>query len=204
MVAQVIAIHPVNPQPRLVAQSQEIFARGGIVIYPSDSCYAMGCALGMRESLEKIRWMRNLGKHHLFTLACSDLSQIADYAKVDNIPFRLIRNHTPGPFTFILPARNKVPRNLQHPTRKTIGVRIPNNPILASILQAHGEPIFTTSLILDDDLPYNDIDAIKEMFVKQVDLIIDGGVCGFGETTVIDLVSGQPELVRQGLGEFLG
>lgn len=204
MAAQVITLHPVDPQPRLIAQCQEVFASGGVVIYPTDSCYAMGCALGFKDSLDKIRRLRNLGKRHLFTLACSDLSQVADYAKVDNVSFRLIRAHTPGAFTFILPARNKVPRNLQHPTRKTIGVRIPDNTLLMKLLEAHGEPIFTTTLILDDDLPYNDMDAIQDMFLKQVDLIIDGGVCGFGETTVVDLVSGQPELVRQGLGEFTG
>jgi tRNA threonylcarbamoyl adenosine modification protein (Sua5/YciO/YrdC/YwlC family) len=204
LTAQVFNIHPVNPQQRLVAKSQEVLAQGGVLIYPTDSCYALGCALGMRDSLERIRRIKSLGKHHLFTLACSDLAQIADYAKVNNIAFRLIRNLTPGPFTFILPARNKVPRNLQHPTRKTIGVRIPNHPILTQILQTHGEPIFTTSLIFKDDLPYNDIETIKERYAKQVDLIVDGGVCGNGATTVIDLVSGQPEVLREGLGEFVG
>jgi tRNA threonylcarbamoyl adenosine modification protein (Sua5/YciO/YrdC/YwlC family) len=205
LAAKKIEIHPDNPQRRLVKQCAEAIQAGEVIIYPTDSCYAMGCGLGFKDALERIRRIRNLGKQHLFTLACNDIAQISDYAKVDNVCFRMIRTLTPGAYTFILPARNKVPRNLLHPTRKTIGMRIPDNAILQMLLEELGAPIMTTSLISDEeDIPFNDIDLICERFGSVVDKIVDGGVCGFDETTVIDMVSGSPELVRQGKAPYPG
>lgn len=200
--AQVFRVHPDNPQQRLLRMAADLLMGGGVIIYPTDSCYALGCCLGNKEALDRIRLIRHLDKNHLFTLACRNISEIADYARVENVVYRYIRSNTPGAYTFILPARNKVPRRLQHPSRKTIGMRVPDNNIALGLLDQLNEPLMTTSLILDqDDMPYNDIDLIVDRFSSQVDLIIDGGVCGFEETSVIDMVTGHPELIREGKGD---
>jgi tRNA threonylcarbamoyl adenosine modification protein (Sua5/YciO/YrdC/YwlC family) len=200
--SQFFQMHPVNPQPRLIHQAVEIIQAGGVIAYPTDSSYALGCSLDNKEAVERIRRIRQTGKDHNFTLVCRDLAEISTYAKVDNSQYRLLKAATPGPFTFILRATHEVPRRLQHPKRKTIGIRVPNHAIVRDLLAELGEPIMSTTLILPgEELPLNDPEAIREHLEHQVDLIIDGGPCGHEPTTVIDLVEGVPQLVRQGRGD---
>lgn len=195
-------IHPENPQRRLITKAVEIIHRGGVVVYPTDSSYAIGCQLDNKQAAERIRRIRRLDKHHNFTLVCRDLSEIAQYSKVDNMNYRLLKSLTPGPYTFILPATSEVPRRLQNPRRKTIGLRIPNNQITQSLLEELNGPIMSSTLILpDDEFPMTDPYQIQLQLEKQVDLIIDGGYSGHLPTTVIDLTEDQPEVLRQGLGE---
>ncbi|THB67808.1 MAG: threonylcarbamoyl-AMP synthase [Gammaproteobacteria bacterium] len=195
-------VHPENPQLRLIKQVADIIRRGGVAIYPTDSSYAFACALGEKRALDRIKQIKQLPDKHLFTLMCRDLSEVADYAKVENEAYRLIKLLTPGAFTFVLQARNKVPRRLMHPTRKTIGFRVPGNNIAMTLLEEIGEPVLTTTLNLeDDDIPYNETDTIEDMYLNQVDAFIDGGICGSNETTMIDLTGGAPELIRQGVGD---
>lgn len=201
--AQFFQIHPVNPQPRLIRQAVEIIRQGGLIAYPTDSAYAIGCQIGNRMALDRIRAMRNLDKDHNFTLVCRDLSELATYAKVDNLMFRLIKKYTPGPFTFILEATSEVPRRLKHPKRKTIGMRVPDNPIALALMAELGEPLMSSTLLLPgDEYPLTDPYEIRESLEHDLELVIDGGYCGMEPTTVVDLTGDSPEVLRQGCGEF--
>ena len=200
--SQFFQIHPENPQVRLIKQAVEIIHRGGVVAYPTDSAYALGCHLGDKAALERIRRIRKLDDSHNFTLVCRDLSELGTYARVDNVAFRLIRAHTPGPYTFILKATDEVPRRLLHPKRRTIGLRVPENRIALDLLEALGEPLMSVTLILPgDELPLTDPFEIRERLEHDVDLVIDGGVCGAEPTTVIDLADDTAVVVRQGRGD---
>jgi tRNA threonylcarbamoyl adenosine modification protein (Sua5/YciO/YrdC/YwlC family) len=203
IVSQYFAIHPSDPQPRLVARAAEIVARGGLVVYPTDATYALGCQIGDKSALDRIRQIRRLDRHHHFTVACRDLSEIATYARVSDQNFRILKQHTPGPFTFLLPATREVPRRLVHARKKTIGLRIPAHPIALALLEMLTYPITTTTMQLPGDLvPLGDPEEIRERLEYAVDLIIDGGSCGSVPTTVVDLTGDEPQVVRQGLGEF--
>jgi tRNA threonylcarbamoyl adenosine modification protein (Sua5/YciO/YrdC/YwlC family) len=202
--SQFFRIHPENPQPRLLNRAAEIVQGGGLVVYPTDTTYALGCQLGDKNAVERIRQIRRLDKHHHFTLACRDLSEIATYARVSDPSFRFIKAHTPGAFTFLLPATREVPRRLVHPKRKTIGLRIPDHPIALGLLEALGAPMMTTTMRLPGDpAPLTDPEAIRERLEHAVDVIIDGGSGGLEPTTVVDLTEGVPEVVREGLGTFV-
>lgn len=201
--AQFFQIHAENPQHRLIVQAADIIRKGGLVAYPTDSAYALGCHIGDKDALERIRALRKLDKNHNFTLMCRDLSELATYARVDNRVFRLLKNHTPGAYTFILEATVDVPRRLLHPKRKTIGLRVPNNPIALALLEELGEPIMTSSLLLPgEEFPMTDPYDIRDTLEHFVELVIDGGYCGLEPTTVIDLTQDVPQLVRQGKGDF--
>ena len=198
-----IKIHPINPEPRLIRRVVEVLQQGGIIVYPTDSCYAFGCHLGNKGALERIRRLRGVSNKHNFTLVCRDLAEIATYAKVDNSAYRLLKANTPGPYTFILPATHEVPRRLQHPKRKSIGIRVPDHPIARSLLAALEQPLMSSTLILLGDItPLTEPAEIQERLEQEVDLIIDGGNCGFEPTTVVDLVSGVPRVTRLGRGEI--
>ena len=200
--AQYFEIHPENPQARLIKQAADIVRRGGLIVYPTDSAYALGCHIGDKMALDRVRSLRDLDKNHNFTLLCRDLSELANFARVDNSAFRLLRNHTPGPFTFILNASSDVPRRLLHPKRKTVGLRIPDNPVALALLEELNEPLLTCTLILPGKtLPETDAYEIREQLEHQVELVIDGGHCGVDPTTVVDLTS-EPRITRQGKGEL--
>jgi len=200
---QYLTIHPIHPQKRLIQQAVKMIQDGGLVVYPTDSCYALGCHLGDKDALERMRRLRAVDANHNFTLMCRDLSEIGTYSQVDNSMFRLLRSYTPGAFTFILKATREVPRRLQTPKRKTIGIRIPQNPIALALLAQLEQPLMSTTLILPGDpLPMTEADEIHACLGKQVDLIIDGGSCDIEPTTVIDLVDGRYEILRQGKGHF--
>lgn len=201
--SQFFQIHPENPQTRLIRQAATIVQEGGVIVYPTDSGYALGCHLGDKQALERIRRIRMLDEKHNFTLVCRDLSELAVYAKVDNIAYRALRSHTPGPYTFVLLATNEVPRRLKHPKRKTIGLRVPDNAIAQSLLDTLGEPMMSVTLILPgDDLPLLDPYEIRSVLQQQVDLVIDGGYCGMEATSVIDLSDETPVILRQGAGSI--
>ncbi len=194
-------IHSENPQKRLITQAVAIIRAGGIIIYPTDSCYAFGCQIGDKAAMERMSNLRQTDKNHNFTLVCRDLSEIATYAKVENATFRLMKSITPGPYTFILKATHEVPRRLQNPKRKTIGLRVPDNAIAQGILEILGEPIMSSTLIMPgQDIPETEPDKIKELLEKQVDLIIDGGHCGFEPTTIVDMMTEPAEIIRHGKG----
>lgn len=200
--SQFFQIHPENPQGRLIAQAATILREGGVIIYPTDSCYALGCHIGDKSASERITRIRRLEPDHDFTLMCRDLSEIGIYAKLDNSAFRLIRHITPGPYTFILQATKEVPKRLLTPKRKTIGLRIANDPIVRDLLAVMGEPIISTTLQLpNDDYPLSDPYEMRDILGTQVDLIIDGGYRGLEPTTVIDMTDDVPRLVRAGLGD---
>lgn len=205
---QRLQIHSTHPQARLIDQVTTVLRQGGVIVYPTDSAYALGCQLGDKAALERIKQLRQLGKEHNFTLMCRDLSDLGSYAQVTNPMFRLLKANTPGAYTFILPATHEVPRSLQHPKRKTIGVRIPDNAISLAILEHLAQPILSVSLILPgESLPLSDPAVIYECLHKQVDLVVDGGCCGLEPTTVVDLTEGVPRVIRQGKGDaahFLG
>ncbi len=199
--SQFFQIHPDNPQQRLIQQAVEILRQGGVIIYPTDCAYALGCHLGDKKAVDRIKRIRRLDEKHNFTLVCDDLSSIGTYAKVDNQQFRLLKAHTPGAYTFILPATTEVPRRLLHPKRRTIGIRVPDNAIVAALLSQLGEPIMSTSLIMPDEaLPLTDPYEMRDLLQHQVDLIIDGGYCGMEATSVINMVDETPEVVREGAG----
>ena len=197
-----LQVHPENPQPRLINQAVEILRRGGLMVYPTDSGYAFGCCMGDKAAQDRIRRIRKLDAKKNFTLVCRDLSEISVYAKVDNSAFRLMKATTPGPYTFILKATHEVPRRLQNPRRKTIGIRVPDNNIARALLDALGEPLMSSTLMLPgDDVPLTDPIVIRERLENQVDLIIDGGYCGMEPTTVADLMGDAPVVIRRGQGD---
>ncbi|MDO6512925.1 MULTISPECIES: L-threonylcarbamoyladenylate synthase [unclassified Neptuniibacter] len=202
--SQFFQIHPENPQSRLINQAVEIIKKGGVVIYPTDCAYALGCHLGDKKALERIKRIRQLDDKHNFTLVCRDLSEISTYAKVENTNYRLLKSHTPGAFTFILKATSEVPRRLLHPKRRTIGIRVPDHPITLALTEALGEPIMSTSLIMPgDEMPLMDPYEMRQLLQNQVDLIIDGGYCGLEATSVVNLVEEVPEVIRQGAGDTI-
>ena len=199
--SQLLTIHPDNPQRRLLQIAADALHRGGLVVYPTDTTYALGCHIGDKGALEKIIALRRLHKHHQFTLACRDLSELGTYARVDNINYRLLKRATPGPFTFILRATKEVPKRLVHQKTRTIGIRVPGNPIAQQLLELMGEPIMTTTLRMPEaDEPLHDALDIQEALGKQVDVVLDGGACGLEVSTVVDLTGDSPEIVRQGKG----
>lgn len=201
--SQFFRIHPLNPQPRLIIQAAKIIQDGGVVIYPTDSAYAIGCQLADKEALQRIRMIRKLDENHNFTLICRDLSEVAEYAIVDNSTFRTLKAHTPGPYTFILKASKEVPRRLLHPKRSTIGLRIPDNKIVLALLEELNQPLMSVSFVEPgQEYPLIDSHEIYEKFGKQVDLVIDGGHCGLTPTTIVDLHDGGPKIVRAGKGEL--
>jgi tRNA threonylcarbamoyl adenosine modification protein (Sua5/YciO/YrdC/YwlC family) len=200
--SQFFQIHPENPQVRLIKQAADIIRAGGVIAFPTDSAYALGCHLGDKDALERIRRIRQLDDKHNFTLMCRDLSELGTYARVDNHAFRLIKSHTPGAYTFILQATREVPKRLMHPKRQTIGLRIPDNPITLELLAALGEPVMSVTLIMPGDTdPLNDAEEIRDRLQKHVDLVIDGGACPLQPTSVIDLVD-QPVVLREGGGDI--
>ncbi|RLA00995.1 MAG: threonylcarbamoyl-AMP synthase [Gammaproteobacteria bacterium] len=200
--SQFFHIHPDNPQKRLISQACDIIRKGGLVVYPTDSGYALGCHIGDKAAMDKIRRIRQLDDDHNFTLVCRDLSELSTYAKVNNSVYRAIKAHTPGAYTFILPATKEVPRRLQHAKRKTIGLRIPDNKITLALLEELDEPLMSSTLILpDEDMPLTDPEEIFEQLGKQLDLVIDGGFGGNEPTTVIEYIDDMPEVVRVGLGD---
>jgi tRNA threonylcarbamoyl adenosine modification protein (Sua5/YciO/YrdC/YwlC family) len=200
--SQFFAIHPDNPNPRLIRQAAEVLRDGGIVVYPTDSSYALGCHLDDKNAVTRIRQIRGLDEQHHMTLMCRDLSEISRYAQVDNAQFRLLKNNTPGSYTFILGVTKEVPKRLQHPKRSTIGIRVPDHRVALAILEELGEPMCSTTLILpDEEGPLNDAEHIRDLLEKQVELVIDGGAVGLDFTTVIDLTGEVPVLLRRGKGD---
>src|SRR5450759_1127855 len=200
--AQFFTIHPGNPNPRLIHQAAAVLRGGGVVVYPTDSCYALGCHLDDKNAVTRIRQIRQLDEQHNLTLMCRDLSEISRYAKVDNVKFRLLKSNTPGSYTFILEATKEVPKRLQHPKRSTIGIRIPEHPVALALLEELGEPLLSTTLILpEEEGPLNDAEHIRELLEKKVELVIDGGAVGAEFTTVIDLTGDVPVLLRRGKGD---
>lgn len=201
--AQFFKIHPDNPQMRLIRRAAEIVREGGVLVYPTDSSYAIGCCIGDKAAIQRLRRIRQLDDRHNLTLVCRDLSEIASYAKIGNQSYRLLRNLTPGPFTFIHKATKQVPRRLQHPRRKTIGIRVPGNKIAQALLGELGEPMMSSTLILPGDaLPLTDPQEIRRILDHAVDLVIDGDYCGLEATTVVDMVDDVPTIVRVGKGDI--
>lgn len=200
--AQYFEVHPTHPQPRLIKRAVEILREGGVIAYPTDSSYALGCHIGDKDAVERIRRIRKVDESHNFTLVCRDLSELATYARVSNADFRILKALTPGPYTFLLSATKDVPRRLQHPKRKTIGLRVPDHAIVSALLAELKEPIMSSTLILPgEELPASDPQEIRERLERQVDLVIDGGNCGLAPTTVLALEDGQVTLVRAGKGD---
>jgi len=200
--SQYFQVHPDNPQARLLQQAAEIVRHGGVIAYPTDSCYALGCQPGEKEALERIRRLRRLDDQHNLTLVCRDLSEIATYAKIDNTAYRLLKTLTPGPYTFLLKATGEVPRRLQHPKRRTVGIRVPDHRITRALLEAVDGPLMSTTLRLPGAvLPLNDPATIHEQLGHALDLVIDGGPCGVESTTVVDMTCDPPHVVRAGLGD---
>lgn len=201
--SQYFSIHPDNPQKRLIAQAVEIINQGGVVVFPTDTSYAIGCHIGDKDALDRIRRIRGLDEKHLFTLVCRDLSELGTYAKVDNVVFRQLKAHTPGSFTFILEATKEVPRRLHSGKRKQIGMRVPDNQIVLDLLSDLGEPMVSSTLLMPgDEFPLNEPWEMRDILEHHVDLIIDGGYAGIEQTTVIDLTDRVPQLIRQGMGDF--
>ncbi len=199
--SQYFEIHPQNPQIRLIRRAVEILREGEVIAYPTDSSYALGCLMGNKSAMERIRQIRRVDDSHNLTLVCRDLSEIATYAKVDNVAYRLLKALTPGPYTFILPATHEVPRRLQHPKRKTIGVRVPDHRIAQALLEELGEPLMSATLMLPGHaLPETDPNEIRARLEHEVGLVIDGGACSPDPTTVVDLTGGSPEIRREGRG----
>ena len=200
--AQFFTIYPTNVNSRLIRQAADILRAGGIVVYPTDSCYALGCHLDDKNAVARIRKIRQLDEQHHLTLMCRDLSEIAKYARVDNQNFRLLKSNTPGSYTFILEATKEVPKRVQHPKKSTIGMRIPDHPVALALLEELGEPMLTSTLILPDtEWPLNDAEQIRELLESQVEAVIDGGAAGVDFTTVIDLTGESPVLLRLGKGD---
>lgn len=200
---QRFTLHPVTPQLRLLGQAVELLRAGAVIAYPTDSCYALGCHIGDKVALERIRRIREADRHHHFTLVCRDLTQIARFAKVDTRQFRLLKACTPGPYTFLLEATRETPKRLQHEKRRTIGLRVPDHPVAQALLEGLGEPIMSSTLILPgDELPLNDADEIVVRLAGRIDAVLDGGSCGIIPTTVVDLAAEPAAIVRQGRGSL--
>ncbi|HEX5639709.1 MAG TPA: L-threonylcarbamoyladenylate synthase [Burkholderiaceae bacterium] len=205
--AQLFGVHPVDPQVRSLRQAAQILDHGGVGAIPTDSCYALACHLDDKAAVDRVRQIRRIDDRHLLTLMCRDLSDIALYAKVDNRQYRLLKNATPGPYTFILEATREVPRRLSHPSRKTIGLRVPDHRVAAGLLDVLGQPLLTTTLQLPgDEMPLNDPMDILERLDHQIDFVLDAGACGIEPTTIVDLTGPEAVLIRQGKGavEALG
>lgn len=199
--SQFFTIHPTNPQPRLIKQAADLVRNGAVIAYPTDSCYALGCHLGDKEAVARIRQIRGVDDKHHMTMVCRDLSELARYARVDNVQFRLLKNNTPGSYTFILEATKEIPKRLQHPKRSTIGMRIPDHPVALALLEELGEPLLSSTLILPtEEFAMNDAEQIRDLLQHQIDLVVDGGAVGLDLTTVIDLTKDTPVVVRLGKG----
>ncbi|AVH50397.1 L-threonylcarbamoyladenylate synthase [Acinetobacter sp. SWBY1] len=197
-----LRVHPENPQPRLISQAVERIRAGDVVIYPTDAAYAIGCQIGNKNAMERISQIRGLGAKHQYAIICADLSDIATYAKVDNAMYRLLKNNTPAVTTFILPATSEVPRRLMHPNKKTIGLRIPSNPICRMLLKELGEPLLTSTLILPgQEDPLDDPYEIDLQLSKRIDVLIDGGLGTLSTTSIVDLSGDSPQIVRRGVGD---
>ncbi|MDO8705487.1 MAG: L-threonylcarbamoyladenylate synthase [Sulfuricaulis sp.] len=200
--AQYFQIHPTHPQPRLIKRAVDIVRAGGVIVYPTDSSYALGCHIGDKEAMERIRRIRRVHDNHNFTLVCRDLSEVAQYARVSNADYRLLKANTPGPYTFILPATREVPRRLQHPKRKTIGLRVPDHVVAQALLAELNEPLMSSTLILaGEELPLSDPEEIRRRLEHDVALVVDGGFCGLEPTTVVELEGGRATVARQGKGD---
>lgn len=200
--SQYFRVHPVNPQQRLLNQAVAFLQQDGLIVYPTDSGYALGCRVGNKAAADRIRHLRSLGASHEFSLVSRDLSELSTYANVGNSAYRLLKALTPGAYTFIFKATREVPRRLQDPKRRSIGIRVPDNAITQALLAVLGEPLISSTLILPgEDMPLTDPEEIRDRIGKQVDLIIDGGYCGFEPTTVVDLVEDTPKILRKGKGD---
>ena len=200
--ARLVEIHPTDPQPRRIAEIVATIRNAGLIAYPTDSSYALGCHIGDKRAMDRIRRIRKTDKNHNFTLVCSDLSEISLYARIDNWAYRLIRSLTPGPYTFILQATREVPKRLQNPRRRTIGLRVPDHTIVQAVLNALGEPIMSSTLTLHgDDTPLTDVHEIEARIGHQIDMIVEGGQTGIEPTSVIDLSEGTVEILRRGKGD---
>ncbi len=201
--AQYLAVHPQDPQQRLVRRAVEIVRGGGLMVYPTDSCYALGCHIGDKGAMERVRRIRQVDAHHHFTLVCRDLSELGQYAIVDNAQYRILKASTPGSYTFILKASREVPKRLLNPKRNTIGLRVPDHNVVRALLQEMNEPILSSTLMLPgDELPLNDMDEIRDRLQHDVDVVLDGGSCGVEMTTVVDLTGDVPAIVRRGKGSI--
>lgn len=199
--SQLFTVHPDNPQPRLIRQAAEIVRRGGVIVYPTDSCYALGCHIGDKAAMERIRRIRQVDERHHLTLVCRDLAEIAQYARIDNSQYRMIKATTPGSYTFILKATREVPKRLMHPSRRTIGLRVPDHAVAQALLAELGEPLLSSTLLLPgEDVPRNDGEEIHDRLGREVDAVIDAGSCGIVPTTVIDLTGDAPVITRAGRG----
>lgn len=200
--AQYFTIHPQNPQQRLIDQVVDVVRRGGVIAYPTDSVYALGCHIGDKRAIDRIRAIRRLSKEHNFTLICRDLSELATYARVDNVVFRTLKAATPGPYTFILKASAEVPRRLMHPKRKTIGIRVPDSPIVMALLESLHEPMMSVTMILpQEEYPLSDPREINQLIGAQVDAVVDGGYCGLEPTSVVDMTTDTALVLRHGAGD---
>ena len=200
--AQLFTVHPQNPQPRLIRQAADIVRRGGVIVYPTDSCYALGCQIGNKAAMERIRTIRQLDERHHLTLMCRDLAEVGEYARLDNKQFRLLKATTPGSYTFILQATREVPKRLLHPSRRTIGLRVPDHNVVKALLEEVREPLLSSTLHLPgDDAPLNDIEEIRTRLEHAVDLVIDAGSCGVVPTTVIDFTGDAAVITRLGKGD---
>lgn len=201
--SQFFTLHPTHPETRLIKRAVDIVRNGGLIAYPTDSCYALGCHIGDKRAMERIRRVRGVDERHHFTLVCRDLSDIGTFAKVNNAQYRLLKAHTPGTYTFILEATRELPRRLAHPKRATVGVRVPEHPVTLALLTELNEPLLSSTLILPgDEDPLKDAEAIRARLEHEVDLILDGGACGIEPTTVIDLSAPEPILIRKGKGNI--
>ena len=201
--SQFFTLHRTHPENRLIKRAVDIVRKGGLIAYPTDSCYALGCHIGDKSAMERIRRVRGVDERHHFTLVCRDLSDIGTFAKVNNAQYRLLKAHTPGTYTFILDATRELPRRLAHPKRATVGVRVPEHPVTHALLTELNEPLLSSTLMLPgDENPLNDAEAIRARLEHEVDLILDGGTCGIEPTTVIDLSGPEPILIRKGKGDI--
>ncbi len=202
MASEWLELHPVDPQRRWLQRAADRVRQGAVIAYPTDSCYAFGCRLADRDAAERIRGLREFDRHHQFTLVCRDLSEIATYARVDNWQFRLLKQLTPGPYTFVLEATKELPRRVQHEKRKTIGIRVPEHKVTQALLELVGEPLLSCTLQWpDEDQPLNDLDDDRARLERSVDLVLDAGNCGTEPTTVLDLTGDAPVLLRRGKGD---
>jgi tRNA threonylcarbamoyl adenosine modification protein (Sua5/YciO/YrdC/YwlC family) len=202
-VSQYFELHPVNPQLRLIRRAVEIVRNGGVIAYPTDSCYALGCHIGDKAALERVRRIRQADRNHHFTLVCRDLTDIGRYARLDTWQFRMLKAATPGPFTFLLPASRETPRRLQHEKRRTIGIRVPDHPVPQMLLAELGEPLMSSTLLLPgDSVPLTDAKEIRARLEHEIDAVLDGGNCGIEPTTVVDLAVSPPAIIRAGKGDF--